>query len=243
MTLKKSPTMTLIAATAAALVLAACAGKYGSSSGGGSDAYATTAGSGGGGGMSFFVTGSTPGKGADLGGLAGADAQCQSLASAVGAGGKTWRAYLSAAAKDGQPAVNARDRIGKGPWRNVKGEVVAKDVDDLHSANNKLGKQTSLTEKGAVVNGSGDTPNEHDILTGSSADGRLDTSAADTTCRNWTSSSDGAAMMGHLDRTGTNPDPVKNVSWNASHLSRGGCSQDALKSTGSAGRFYCFAVN
>jgi hypothetical protein len=228
---------TLIAAAAAALALAACAG-YKSGGGGG--------GGGGGGssdsGMSFFVTGTTPGKGGDLGGLAGADAQCQRLASDVGAGSKTWRAYLSAAAKDGQPAVNARDRIGKGPWRNVKGEVIAKDVDDLHGPGNNINKQTGLTEKGATVNGRGDTPNEHDILTGSGMDGRLDTSAPDTTCRNWTSSTDGAAMLGHLDRTGTNPDPVRNASWNSSHLSRG-CSQDGLKSTGSAGRFYCFAVN
>jgi hypothetical protein len=221
----------LAAAAAAALVLAACAGGYSSSGGGGA-----------GSGMGFFVTGMTPGKGGDLGGLAGADAQCQSLAAAVGAGAKTWRAYLSAAAKDGQPAVNARDRIGKGPWRNVKGDVIAKDLDDLHGPNNNLNKQTGLTDKGAVVNGRGDTPNEHDILTGSTADGRLDTSAPDTTCRNYTSSSEGAVMLGHLDRTGTHPDPVRNASWNASHLSRG-CSQDALKSTGSAGRFYCFAVN
>lgn len=234
---RTSPTTTLIAAAAAALALVACAG-YGPGGGAGSGAS-----SGADSGMSFFVTGSTPGKGADLGGLAGADAQCQSLAAAAGAGSKTWRAYLSAAAKDGQPAVNARDRIGKGPWRNAKGVVVAKDVEDLHGPGNNVNKQTALTEKGATVNGRGDTPNEHDILTGSTADGRLDTSAPDTTCRNYTSSTDGAVMMGHHDRTGTNPDPVRNVSWNASHLSRGGCSQDALKSTGSAGRFYCFAAN
>jgi hypothetical protein len=230
-------TTTLIAAAAAALGLAACAGYKaggGAAAGGGSDS---------GSGMSFFLTGSTPGKGADLGGLAGADAQCQTLAAAAGAGSKTWRAYLSAAAKDGQPAVNARDRIGKGPWRNAKGVVIAKDLDELHGPSNNLNKQTVLTEKGDMVKGAGDTPNEHDILTGSTADGRLDTSAPDTTCRNWTSSTDGAAMLGHFDRTGTNPDPVRNVSWNASHLSRGGCSQDALKSTGGAGRFYCFAAN
>jgi hypothetical protein len=185
----------LAAAAAAALVLAACAGGYSSGGGGGA-----------GSGMGFFVTGTTPGKGGDLGGLAGADAQCQSLAAAAGAGAKTWRAYLSAAAKDGQPAVNARDRIGKGPWRNVKGDVVAKDVDDLHGAGNNINKQTGLTEKGATVNGRGDTPNEHDILTGSTADGRLDTSAPDTTCRNYTSSTDGAVMLGHLDRTEASPD-------------------------------------
>jgi len=192
--------------------------------------------------MGFFVTSANPGKGGDFGGLAGADRQCQSLAAAAGAGQRTWHAYLSTTAANGQPAVNARDRIGKGPWANVKGEVVARSVDDLHSAGNKLGKQTSLTEKGAVVNGSGDKPNTHDILTGSTPDGRASTAAADTTCGNWTSSSTGSAIVGHLDRTGTNPDPVANASWNSSHGTPG-CSMPALASTGGGGLLYCFAAD
>lgn len=192
--------------------------------------------------MGFFVTSSNPGKGGDLGGLAGADRHCQSLAASVGAGQRTWHAYLSTTAAGGQPAVNARDRIGKGPWANVKGEVVATSVDDLHSANNKLGKQTSLTEKGTVVNGLGDKPNMHDILTGSTPDGRASTAAGDTTCGNWTSSTTGSAIVGHLDRTGTNPDPVANASWNSSHGTPG-CSMPALASTGGAGLLYCFATD
>ncbi|MES3001406.1 MAG: hypothetical protein V4787_12005 [Pseudomonadota bacterium] len=192
--------------------------------------------------MSFFITSANPGKGGDLGGLAGADKFCQDLAAAAGAGGKTWHAYLSTSPTAGQPAVNARDRIGRGPWKNAKGEVVATSVDDLHSANNKLGKQTSLTEKGGVVNGRGDTPNMHDIMTGSTPDGRAFTTGNDMTCRNWTSSTTGSAMLGHHDRNGTNPDPVANVSWNASHGSRG-CDMESLKATGSAGLLYCFATN
>ncbi|MGZ5848717.1 MAG: hypothetical protein ACXWJJ_14715 [Ramlibacter sp.] len=192
--------------------------------------------------MGFFVTSSNPGKGADFGGLAGADRQCQSLAAAAGAGQRTWHAYLSTTAANGQPAVNARDRIGKGPWANVKGEVVATSVDDLHGPGNKLGKQTSLTEKGTVVNGFGDKPNMHDILTGSTPDGRASTGAADTTCGNWTSSSTGSAVVGHLDRTGTNPDPVANKSWNSSHGTPG-CSTQALASTGGGGLLYCFAAD
>jgi hypothetical protein len=192
--------------------------------------------------MGFFISSANPGKGGDLGGLVGADQFCQSLASSVGGGDHTWRAYLSTTAANGQPAANARDRIGKGPWKNAKGEVVATSVDDLHSANNKLGKTTSLTEKGAVVNGSGDTPNMHDILTGSTPDGRASTAANDTTCRNWTSSDQGSVLMGHHDRKGTNPDPVANVSWNSSHGSRG-CSTSALQATGSAGLLYCFAAD
>lgn len=192
--------------------------------------------------MSFFVTSAGVGKGADLGGLAGADAHCQSLAAAAGAGSKTWRAYLST---QGAGAVNARDRIGAGPWSNAKGDMIAKSVDDLHSASNKLTKQTALTEKGAVVNGRGDTPNTHDVLTGSSADGRSIPGDADMTCKNWTSSTQGAAMVGHSDRTGLDESaPAK--SWNASHPSRGpggGCAQDDLKGTGGAGLFYCFATN
>lgn len=192
--------------------------------------------------MSFFVTSAGLGKGADLGGLAGADAHCQALAAAAGAGSKTWRAYLST---QGAGAVNERDRIGAGPWSNAKGEVIAKSVDDLHGASNNLSKQTALTEKGEVVKGRGDTPNTHDVLTGSSADGRSIPGNDDRTCKNWTSSTQGAAMVGHSDRTGLDESaPAK--SWNASHPSRGpggGCAQDDLKSTGGAGLFYCFATN
>lgn len=191
--------------------------------------------------MSFFVTSVNPGKGADFGGLAGADAYCQRLAASANAGGKTWHAYLSSRASDNSPAVNARDRIGHGPWQNAKGVVVATSVDDLHGPDNKLNKQNALTEKGEVISGRGDPVNRHDILTGSTADGRVDTSAADTTCRNWTSSTDGSAVVGHHDRMGTDESaPMK--SWNAAHATRG-CSMDGLKSTGGAGLLYCFAVN
>ena len=190
--------------------------------------------------MTFFVTSVNPGKGADLGGLAGADAHCQALATAVGAGKRTWRAYL-ATTSNGQPQVNARDRIGKGPWQNVKGDVIATSVEDLHSANNKLTKQTALNEKGGIVNGRGDTPNMHDVLTGTQPDGTAIAGSADTNCSNWTSSTTGAAMVGHSDRTGLD-DSVPAKSWNSSHQSRG-CSMDALKATGGAGLFYCFAVN
>lgn len=213
----------LLAIGAAAVVLASCASQPKST-------------------LGFFITSSNPGKGADFGGLAGADAHCQALAGTAGAGGRTWRAYLSTTAANGQPAVNARDRIGKGPWKNVKGEVVATSVDDLHSANNKLGKQTSLTEKGGVVNGRGDTPNMHDILTGSTPDGRASTAANDTTCRNYTSGDQGSVLLGHHDRTGINPDPIANVSWNSSHGSAG-CSPAKLQATGSAGLLYCFAAD
>lgn len=189
--------------------------------------------------MGFFVTSSGPGKGADLGGLDGADRHCQSLAQAVGAGDRTWRAYLSASAAGGQPAVNARDRIGKGPWYNAKGVLIARNVDELHRDNN-LTKQTALTEKGAVVNGRGDTPNIHDMLTGSDAQGMAFPGEADTTCRNWTSSNEGSAQVGHHDRTGLDEKPPAK-SWNHSHPSRG-CSPDALRSTGGSGLFYCFAT-
>ena len=192
--------------------------------------------------ISFFVTSVGVGKGADLGGLAGADAHCQTLAQAAGAGAKTWRAYLST---QGGGAVNARDRIGAGPWSNAKGIVVAKSVDDLHSPANALSKQTALTETGAVVNGRGDTPNTHDVLTGSTAEGRAIAGDPDMTCKNWTSSTAGSAMVGHSDRTGLDESaPAK--SWNASHPSRGpggGCAQDDLKGTGGAGLYYCFATN
>jgi hypothetical protein len=185
--------------------------------------------------MSFFITSAGSGDGANLGGLAGADAHCTRLATAAGSTGKTWRAYLSASASGNQAAVNARDRIGRGPWQNVKGVVVAQNVDDLHSDNNKLGKENSLTEKGATVNGRGDTPNTHDILTGSGLDGRLPMGA--TNCNNWTSNAAGAANVGHHDKQGGGQNPN---SWNAAHASSG-CSQANLVGTGGAGLFYCFA--
>ena len=181
--------------------------------------------------MSFFITSAGPGNGANLGGLAGADKVCQTLAAAAGAGNRTWRAYLSAAAAAGQPAVNARDRIGKGPWMNVKGVVVAKSVADLHSDANNLGGETSLTEKGATVPG-----NQHDILTGSQADGTLQT--GDAPCGNWTSAeSSGGAMVGHHNKQGGGTAPM---SWNSAHSSKG-CSQQNLIATGGNGYFYCFA--
>ena len=192
--------------------------------------------------MSFFVTSVGGGKGADLGGLAGADQHCQQLAASVGAGSKTWHAYLST---QGAGAANARDRIGKGPWMNAKGVVVATSVDDLHSANNKLSKQNNLSEKGEVINGRGDTPNRHDILTGSTADGKAFPEDKDMTCKNYTSSTQGTVMVGHNDRQGLTDDPVAK-SWNSSHPSRGsdgGCSQADLRSTGGDGLMYCFAAN
>jgi hypothetical protein len=169
--------------------------------------------------MTFFVTSAGLGNGADLGGLAGADQQCQKLAQAAGAGAKTWRAYLSTQAVDGATAVNARDRIGSGPWQNFKGEVVAKSVDDLHSDGNKLSMEISLTERGTMVAGRGYTPNYHDALTGSQPDGRAFPPEEDRTCHNWTSSAKGAAMVGHIDRKGLRDDP-ESKSWNSSHLSR-----------------------
>lgn len=189
--------------------------------------------------MSFFVTSVNPGKGADLGELTGADSYCQTLATAAGAGDKTWRAYLSTTVTDNSPVVNARDRIGNGPWKNFKGEVIANNLEDLHVSNN-LNKQTALTEKGEVVNGRGDTPNKHDILTGSTPEGRSFNTGDDTTCKNWTSSTDGSAMLGHHDRIGLSDDAASK-SWNSSHASRG-CSNENLASTGGAGLFYCFAV-
>jgi hypothetical protein len=192
--------------------------------------------------MSFFVTSAGPGKGADLGGLAGADRHCQTLAQAAGAGSKTWHAYLST---QGDGAVNARDRIGKGPWQNIKGMVVATSVDDLHSANNKLSKENNLSEKGEVIPGGGDRPNKHDILTGSTTDGRAFPADKDMTCKNYTSSTQGSVMLGHNDRRGLD-DSAAAKSWNSSHPSRGpdgGCSQSDLKSTGGDGLLYCFAVN
>ena len=203
----------------AALTLAAGSGAYAQASG-----------------MTFFITSTGSGKGADFGGLAGADKLCQSLAAAVGAGGREWRAYLST---QGAQAVNARDRIGSGPWQNVKGVVVAKSVAELHGTNN-LTKQTALTEKGEMVNGRGDTPNKHDILTGSQPDGTAFAGADDRTCGNWTKSGDGAAQVGHHDRMGLNEEPPAK-SWNSSHPSRG-CSDAALIGTGGAGLLYCFAA-
>jgi hypothetical protein len=190
--------------------------------------------------MTFFVTSVGSGKGADLGGLAGADQHCQTLAKAAGAGRHTWHAYLSTTADGASPAVNARDRIGKGPWRNAKGEVIAGNVEALHKAN-KINKQTALSEKGEVINGRGDTPNRHDMLTGSQPDGTAFATGQDMTCGNWSSSGDGAAMMGHHDRMGLRDD-AESKSWNSSHASRGGCSQEALRGTGGDGLFYCFAV-
>jgi len=190
--------------------------------------------------MTFFVTSVGPGNGADLGGLEGADSHCQQLAEAVGAGGRTWRAYLSTQAVGGAPAVNARDRIGEGPWQNAEGVVIAENLEHLHGDNN-LDKATALDERGAMVNGRGDSPNRHDILTGSQADGSAFPPAEDRTCGNWTSSgAEGAAMVGHHDRIGLRDD-APSRSWNSSHPSRG-CSQEALRSTGGDGLFYCFAA-
>lgn len=186
--------------------------------------------------MSFFVTSVGPGKGADLGGLAGADQHCQKLAESVGVGNKTWRAYLSTT---GQGGVHARDRIGQGPWYNAKGVEVAKNVEDLHSDGNNLTKDTVLSEKGEVVKGRGDEPNRHDVLTGSQLDGTAFPGDADTTCQNWTISGEGSARVGHHDRTGGGEHPS---SWNSAHPSRG-CSQENLRSTGGDGLFYCFAIN
>jgi hypothetical protein len=193
------------------------------------------------GGMSFFVSSAGSGKGGNLGGLEGADKICKTLAEGVGAGGKTWRAYLST---QGPGAVNARDRIGTGPWVNAKGVVIAKNAAELHGTNN-LTKETALTEKGEVVKGRGDKPNMHDILTGSKPDGTAFGPEADRTCANWTSSGMGAAMVGHSDRIGLDESaPMK--SWNSSHPSRGpggGCTQDDLRSTGGNGFIYCFAAD
>ena len=189
--------------------------------------------------MSFFLTSAGPGNGADLGGLAGADRHCQALAASVGSGNGTWRAYLSTSASGGQPAVNARDRTGDGPWYNSKGVPIAQDVSDLHSDDNNLTKDTQLNEKGEVVNGRGDTPNRHDILTGSQLDGTAFSGDTDTTCQNWTSSGDGSARVGHHDRTGGGEHPT---SWNSAHGSRG-CSQENLRGSGGDGLFYCFAID
>ena len=191
--------------------------------------------------MSFFVTSTGPGKGADLGGLAGADAQCQNLAKAVGAGGKQWHAYLSTVETGGKKAVNARDRIGRGPWYNAKGVMIAKDLDDLHSDQNKITQQTALNEKGEIVNGRAEKPNMHDMLTGSDSQGRAFPMVADTTCGNWTKNTvDGSANLGHHDRSGLS-EHLAAKSWNDSHASRG-CNAETLRSSGGNGLFYCFAT-
>ena len=189
--------------------------------------------------MSFFITSAGPGNGADLGGLRGADQHCEDLAYAVGAGNLTWRAYLSAVAMGGEAAVNARDRIGSGPWYNHAGVMIASSVDDLHSDNANLTKETILTEQGSMVNGRGDSPNQHDILTGSNLDGTVNTDEGHDACANWTSSGEGSARVGHHDRQGGGQNPT---SWNSAHGSRG-CSQENLQGTGGNGYFYCFATD
>lgn len=189
--------------------------------------------------MSFFITSAGSGDGANLGGLAGADAHCASLAEAAGSNGKTWRAYLSAHAADGSPAVNARDRIGFGPWYNANGVEVASNLNNLHGPGNNLNKETALTENGDMVNGRGDDPNQHDILTGSTLDGRTVDDGANHTCNNWTGNGEGSAHVGHFDRTGGGQNPT---SWNSAHGSRG-CSQADLVGTGGNGYFYCFAID
>jgi hypothetical protein len=191
--------------------------------------------------ISFFVTSAGPGKGGDLGGLNGADQLCQLLGATAGAGTKTWRAYLST---QGPGAVNARDRIGSGPWKNAKGIIIANNLAELHDSKNNINKQTALTEKGDPVNGRGDSPNMHDILTGSQPDGTAFAAGEDRTCGNWSKSGQGSAMVGHHDRQGLRDDDASK-SWNSSHPSRGpdgGCSQNDLKSTGGNGLFYCFAT-
>ncbi|HZO40350.1 MAG TPA: lectin [Methylomirabilota bacterium] len=191
--------------------------------------------------ISFFITSAGPGKGGDLGGLNGADQLCQLLGATAGAGTKTWHAYLST---QGASAVNARDRIGKGPWKNAKGIIIANDLAELHGGKNNINKQTALTEKGDPVNGRGDSPNMHDILTGSQPDGTAFAAGEDRTCGNWSKSGQGSAMVGHHDRQGLRDDDASK-SWNSSHPSRGpdgGCSQNDLKSTGGNGLFYCFAT-
>ena len=190
--------------------------------------------------MSFFLTSAGPGNGANLGGLAGADRHCVQLASAAGAAGLTWHAYLSVPAAEGRPAVNARDRIGTGPWHNARGNLIASDVADLHGENAKWTKQSVLTEKGETVNGRGDTPNMHDILTGSGLDGTAFPPGDDTTCSEWTSGADGqgSARVGHHDKQGGGENPT---SWNSAHASRG-CSQTNLQATGGNGLFYCIGI-
>lgn len=217
-------TKVMFTACASAVILAACAT-------GGSDSKRSD--------LGFFVTSVGSGKGADFGGLSGADKHCQTLASTVGAGHRTWRAYLSTQATGGASAINARDRIGSGPWKNAQGVMVANNVDELHGKNN-LTKQTAINEKGEIVNGRGDKPNRHDILTGSTPDGRAPAPDKDLTCSNWTRSGSGSAIVGHHDRQGLRDD-APSISWNSSHPTKG-CSQEALVSTGGDGLLYCFAA-
>jgi hypothetical protein len=191
--------------------------------------------------MSFFVTSAGKGDGANLGGLDGADAHCQALAKAAGSTKTNWRAYLSTTAPGGEAGINARDRIGKGPWQNAKGVVVAKTIDDLHGTSVNIDKQTALSEKGELISGRGDPVNMHDILTGSDPQGLYSTAGGDTTCGNWTKNAEGSAIVGHHDRIGLK-DTRHMKSWNSSHGSRG-CSQDALKGSGGAGLLYCFAAD
>ncbi|MDB5873740.1 MAG: hypothetical protein JWQ07_3182 [Ramlibacter sp.] len=221
--MKPTHLRTLVMGGIAAAALAGCAGMF-------APAVPTT----------FFITSANPGRGGDLGGLAGADAVCERLASAAGAGGRNWRAYLSTQASGGATAVNARDRIGTGPWVSSKGVVIARNLAELHGANN-LNKETALTESGAVVPGTGDPVNTHDIMTGSLPDGTAMPPGRDATCSNWTSGSTGGAMVGHHNRGGINPDPVANVSWNSSHLTPG-CDMPSLARVGGAGLLYCFAA-
>jgi hypothetical protein len=191
--------------------------------------------------MSFFLTSVGKGNGGDLGGLSGADAHCQALAKAAGSTRTNWHAYLSTTEPGGAAGINARDRIGKGPWKNAKGIGIATDLEGLHSAVNNINKHTAVTEKGEPISGRGDTVNMHDILTGSDPQGMYSTAGGDTTCGNWTKSGEGSAIVGHHDRVGLQNTRHMN-SWNSSHGSRG-CSQDALKSTGGAGLLYCFAAD
>ena len=191
--------------------------------------------------MSFFITSTSKGNGANYGGLAGADAYCQTMAAAAGRGAATWHAYLSTFEPGGAAGVNARERIGKGPWKNAKGVAVAASLDELHSDANNINKQTALTEKGETVSGRGDAVNTHDILTGSDPQGLYSTAGGDTTCGNWTKSGEGSAIVGHHDRAGLKDTRHMN-SWNSSHGSRG-CSQDQLKASGGAGLIYCFVAN
>jgi hypothetical protein len=191
--------------------------------------------------MTFFITSTSGPKGADFGGLAGADRHCQTLAARAGAGGKTWRAYLSVQAVGGATAVNARDRVGKGPWVNAIGVQIAANVDDLHADTNKIDNETGLTETGRRIPGVGFVVNQHDVLTGSTADGRAPPADKDATCGNWTKSGEGAAIVGHSDRKGLRYN-APSISWNSAHPSRG-CSADNLKSSGGAGLLYCFAAN
>jgi hypothetical protein len=191
--------------------------------------------------MTFFVTSAGPGNGANLGGLEGADAHCNALAKSAGSKYTNWKAYLSTWLPGGDAGVSARDRIGKGPWYNAKGVMVAKSLDDLHSDGVNINHQTALSEKGERVKGRGDQPNEHDILTGSDPQGRFSTAGGDTTCGNWTKNGEGSAIVGHHDRAGLK-DTWHMRSWNSSHGSRG-CSQDQLKASGGAGLTYCFVPN